>query len=350
MPWARETFAGIRARRTSLSSFSLHPYTNQRLVEHPVAILLGMNHPVRQFVSDLYHLGRDLVATRSVPGIASLRRGLPVFEEYLGRLFELELAATFVRAGATHLELRKDTPDLAVQLNSLLLHIEARHRGVWGARAAAAAIYPPVDALGAFSVRVSPDTKPMDFARTVSNVMAAEYDKSLGSAFTVKGRGYAIAFEPGPECTVRVTFDSAGDDWQSELQKMVHDSIEEKIGQLRGRESAPASKAIIALDCRSLVPVVQRSLAERYRDLTAQARQIRDGVLAQVRSELDMNLDVSAVLLWLRSDIDHAEAVNPDWRARSVASASVAVVGRKSLEIARTEARLAEAVAVAVQD
>jgi hypothetical protein len=89
-------------------------------------------------LAEAVQLGLDLVETRAIPKVHSLRNRLKVDSEYLGALFEIEVLATLQRSGmspAIH-----GTPDFLVRTRNHQVQIEARHRGVPFSRAVAEAL------------------------------------------------------------------------------------------------------------------------------------------------------------------------------------------------------------------
>ncbi len=108
--------------------FSLRPSPFHGLAHHPLpALLIGAGRSIWPMV-ELVRLGNDLLATKSLLKIHSLRRDLRDSDQFLGRLFELEALAEFARHGLQPEIL--ETPDCRLQIAGRRVYVEMRHRGL----------------------------------------------------------------------------------------------------------------------------------------------------------------------------------------------------------------------------
>jgi hypothetical protein len=114
--WIETQLRQIWLGRGSIGEFSLRPPPNHRLSYHPVPILLsGTARGVGQ-LCEVIRLGRDLVTTKGLIRIQSLRGELPDFSQYLGRVFELEVLAAVQRASISP-QILKSGPDLSMGMD-----------------------------------------------------------------------------------------------------------------------------------------------------------------------------------------------------------------------------------------
>lgn len=160
--WIEKECVKITQGRNSLAEFSLYPVPDHWLTYHPVPLMLSSRAPkaMRQ-ICELIKLGRDLCVTKDLPRTQSLRIDLQDFNQYLGRLFELEVLAAWIYAGM-HPEILKTrpnsrTPDFKLKVNADdWIFVEVTHKRVPIGMAIATRLAPGMafKEFGALQVRI----------------------------------------------------------------------------------------------------------------------------------------------------------------------------------------------------
>jgi hypothetical protein len=375
--WAREIVEAARRERPNAGCLALRPSSNSRFAEHPVAFLIHAPEYAPHNIAILFSLGRDLHITGSLPGIRRVRARLRVLKEYLGALFELEVAATLLRCGSSTVKFRKDTPDIVANLGSNVLHVEAKYRSPRGGRVVANGIMPPFGAEGHFEIEIVPDDNPSLLAARISEEIGREWRAHSGQEFQLEKPGYAVNYDPkktitqreeseyrilgasalsgdgrsvfirstgAPRVTWRIRFKSSAPGWEAELSSILYQDLQHKASKLR-LNASPQTRSLIAIDCRSLLPSVPTWSASRNQNAE------RNGELEKVLFEgatacLQNNPETWGVLIWLESAMDQpvnpaAHAIPNYWAGRVVIGPVVGVVTRSRSAIVRDESALA---------
>lgn len=249
--WARETHAKVKQ---GYGWTALHPPVLGWLEHHPVATFLATRPHGWATVAALLRLGLDLIRTRDLPRIQSLRVDLRNLDQYVGRLFELEVLSEFARRGwAPEIV---GTPDFRFHIDGIEAYAEARHRGAPFGMAVFRLVHPPMDAdwhllkitlkrisgvqaeVGAIAGRINKD---------VETILGTAHD----SPASIETDDYAIKHvAEGERRTIQLSY-GRHESYSSELEHLVLGTLQDKSAQIKPVASK-GYPSILLLDCRSL--------------------------------------------------------------------------------------------------
>jgi hypothetical protein len=250
--WARETHA---KENQSYGWTGLHPPVLGWLAHHPVASFLATRPYGWATVAPLLRLGLDLIRTRDLPRTQSLRVDLRNLDQYVGRLFELEVLSEFARRGwAPEIV---GTPDFRFHINGIEAYAEARHRGAPFGMALSRLVHTPMDADWH---RLNITLKRISGVHAEVSAIAGRINKDvetiLGTAhdspISIETDDYAMEhIAEGERRTIRLSYGSH-ESYASELEHLVLGTLRDKSAQIKA-VAAKGHPAILLLDCRSLI-------------------------------------------------------------------------------------------------
>ena len=314
--WIEEEFATINEGRRGLTEFSLYPLPDHRLSYHPVPVLLSSRGPGDMHqICELIKLGRDLYITKDLPRIQPLRRDLRVFNQYVGRLFELEVLAACMNAGM-HPEILKTsenspTPDFRLQANAdKWIFVEVTHKQVPFGMAIATRLVPGMGFkdFGALQVRINrgagaDNQTDEQLASTI--IQDADGIVERTTRAVVEKPQYEIRYDPGGEArTLRVIFGKEVK-YDDDLERLAFLTLQnkEKYGQLR----VPARKdcsCVIGMDFRTwsyAAPAEHKD--DRLKDYYKRLEDRRRAIVRGCQSFLAKSSIVAGVLgVWRRDE------------------------------------------------
>lgn len=245
-------------RKGSLSGpFTLHPVPFNVLACHPVFTFMSGKVKDYRALSEIVNLGKDLCATEAISGITSIQRDLRRFDQYIGRLFEVEVLAELVRADMSPEIL--GTPDFVGRLNATNVYIEARHRGVPFGSAVTQGITRglafkdfgelsiKLGNLGAVGETVNEITE-----RILSSVM----ELLASNSRTMVADDFEICHRADSEVK-RVSISYGAESYDADVANLVGRTLEDKAKQLLPVMDHEGLK-ILAMDLRSLFPTLPR--------------------------------------------------------------------------------------------
>lgn len=255
LKWARDSLP-VEYRNTGY--YGIHPHPFMWLSFHPVSKFLADEICGNwQNAVPLLRLGLDLLRTKSIPGVSSIRQDLVSLEQYAGRLFELEVLSDFCQRGLD--PQIEGTPDFSIACGSTRVFLEARHRGIPFWMAVAREVHAP---WGGETPSLSVEIKESSGRRSDAFRMAAEINEDIERMASTKydpvdkpNYKISLAHEGvGPGLAVgSVTIGRSVDqNWAEEVEFLVYRTLVEKFPQV-AKAAADGNKVALLMDCRSLI-------------------------------------------------------------------------------------------------
>lgn len=243
--------------------FSVHPAPFHVLARHPILTFVSGMIRDSHILAEIVNLGRDLQVTRSIPGVASIRRDLRNLDQYVGRLFEIEMLAQLDLGEMSPAIF--GTPDFDARIGEKRVFIEARHRGVPFARAVTEGIISGLafKEFGELTVKLSNIGASGETVNEVTERIVTTIVKLLASneRNTVSNDKYEIhhSVNAGPR---RLSIHFGKESYDADLKNLIRYTLEDKEKQL-----APVIKCdgvkVLALDVRSLFPSLPSEASEK---------------------------------------------------------------------------------------
>ena len=289
--------------------FYIHPVPFNILIRHPLKMFLGASIGDFWALADVVKFGLDLLCTRDIPGVAAIRRDLRNQDQYVGRLFEIELLAELVRANA--MPQIKGTPDFSGEIGGLKFLMEARHRGVAFPQAIVSQLTTSLGfkEFGELAVQLAPVGGKGELVSEVASSIGAQIlsliEHTGERSREISTGAFTIRHDPtgGPRS---VTFSYGKGTYAEDLAVLVSSALIGKERQLQSSAHGNCVR-IVALDLRALFPALP---VENAKDATAPAwlgyygqriPEWRNAILGSCKDFLNSPTVVTGVLLWFRS-------------------------------------------------
>jgi hypothetical protein len=292
--WARKT---MLARIGGPTAQGIHPPFFGWLHYHPVAHFLSQHVFAWSSAVHVLRLGMELLNTRDIPRIQSLRRDLKNLDQYIGRLFELEVLSDLAARGLQ--PSIYGTPDFRFRVGNTSVYAEARHRGLPFGMATTFGIHPPIDA-NWHSIRVTlrkvsgTRSDMLDLELRINRDIAEMFRSPADSIPQVVREDYTIEHtEDGEARTMSISY-GKDESWRSELRRVTHLTLVEKSKQIRPI-ALSGHRVALMMDCRSLVsPLAKSGNPSVDKHNTEQ----RNSVLDAGAQFLEENQWVSGIVWW----------------------------------------------------
>lgn len=299
----------IFQRKKNLSGpFTLHPAPFNVLARNPVFTFMSGKVKDYHVLSEIVNLGKDLRATEAISGIASVQRDLRRFDQYIGRLFEVEVLAELVRADMSPEIL--GTPDFVGRLNATNVYIEARHRGVPFGRAVTQGITLGLafKDFGELSIKLgnlgaAGETVTEITERIISSVMELLASNSrtdmVADDFEIRHRADGEA-----NC---VSISYGAESYDADVSNLVVRTLEDKEKQLLPVMCHEGLK-VLAMDLRSLFPTLPRdetrsAIAPGWLDYyEPRIEKWRSSALEATHRFLEATRTTDIVLIWWKNN------------------------------------------------
>lgn len=294
----------IQRKKNLNGPFTLHPVPFNVLVRNPVFTFMSGKVKDYHVLSEIVNLGKDLCATEAISGIASVQRDLRRFDQYIGRLFEVEVLAELVRADMSPEIL--GTPDFVGRLNTTNVYIEARHRGVSFVTAVIQGITLGLGFkdFGELSIKLgnlgaAGETVNEITERIISSVMEL---LASNSRTDMVANDFEIRHRADGEAN-RVLIIDGAESYDADVANLVKRTLEDKEKQLLPVMGHEGLK-IIAIDLRSLFPTVPRD--ERRSAIApgwlARIEKWRSSALEATHRFLEATRTTDIVLIWWKNN------------------------------------------------
>lgn len=326
----------IIQREKNLSGpFTLHPVPFNVLARNPVFTFMSGKVKDYHVLSEIVNLGKDLCATEAISGMASVQRDLRRFDQYIGRLFEVEVLAELVRADMSPKIL--GTPDFMGRLNATNVYIEARHRGASFGSAVTQGITLGLafKDFGELSIKLgnlgaAGETVNEITERIISSVMDL---LASNSRTEVVADDFEIRHRADGEAR-RVSISYGAESYDADVANLVRRTLEDKERQLLPVMGHEGLK-ILAMDLRSLFPALPRdearsAIAPGWLDhYEPRIEKWRSSALEATHSFLEVTRTTDIVLIWWKNSKGLWPAqINDQFRYRN----TVQIVCRGGLE------------------
>jgi hypothetical protein len=220
-------------------------------------------------------------------------------DQYVGRLFELEVLSEFTRRGwAPEIV---GTPDFRFHVDGIEAYAEARHRGAPFGMALSRLVHLPMDAdwhllkikLKRISVRQAEvGTLAGRINKDLETILRTAHD----SPTSIETDDYAIKhIAEGERRTVQLSY-GRHESYSSELEHLVLGTLQDKSDQIKAVASQ-GYPSILVLDCRSLLSPEPRKLDDAR---VANRSRFMTRILAGGDRFLAENQWVSGIIWWLK--------------------------------------------------
>lgn len=289
--------------------FQLLPVPFTVLTKHPLKLFLSGYVPNYWILCEAVNLGRDLVETQAIPGTVSIRNDLRALDQYVGRLFEIELLAELQRASLEPVV--AGTPDFLATVRDVRIAIEAKHRG---APFGAAVISNLTTALafldfGDLSVVLKAPGSSGETVQQVVQAIEADVRSVLsdasGARIPIERPTYSICHDHSAgQKVLNVRYGRS--DYEEDLRFLIRSVLREKEQQL-GRSSYAETQGLVAIDCRSLFPALpsqekQNAVAPGCLNYYGpRIKRWESGLIGEAKQFVLQSSQVRGVLLWLRN-------------------------------------------------
>lgn len=302
---------GVMKKEKGLyGTFSLHPVPFNVLKRHPVSTFMSGKVPDYHILAEIANLGKDLSVTKNILGIASVRRDLRILDQYIGRLFEIEILAAFTRANMNP-EIM-GTPDFRAMLAANPIYVEARHRGPPFAQAVHEGIMLGLafKEFGDLSVSVGNVGSTGECVEQVAETVLNDIYEILGTKqtepVTIKKQTYEISHDPsgGPR---GFSFRYGQNSYDGDISNIIKYALKDKERQLNKVGSFKGYR-VQALDLRSLFPALppeekREAIAPGWLNYYApRIKKWRNSVLFVVHDFLNQSNTTDAVLIWWKNE------------------------------------------------
>lgn len=297
--WAREA---IESKYDNYGFFGIHPPPFGWLPFHPVAKFLAQkrSHGGWAQAVPVLRLGVDLLRTKRISRIQSIRRDMKNLEQFGGRLFELEVLSEFSHRG--YKVKIEGTPDFSISADPSLIYLEARHRGVPFWMEVANRVGLPfggewnqirIEITYTSGVRAEAKALAKEISSKVASMVKMECDREIPIVTPKYKIRHAKEGEP---CTMTIS-DSSDQRWCEEIDNLIYRTLIEKSKQLE-RVAGDGYPNGILIDCRSLLPPAWQGDSETralHRD------EIKSGILRGGDRFLSEYTWVGGIVWWWRT-------------------------------------------------
>lgn len=337
--WARK----VAPREVGYVGYAgIHPMAFEWLDFHPIARFITQK-PYNAFacLAPIVRLGMDLIRTRHVPKIQTVRKELRSLEQYSGRLFELEILSTLLRVGLEPQIL--GTPDFFLKFNERAIFLEARHRGVPFWMNVASNIYMATDESSP-AVRV--EITYVSGVRKEASELCAEISaelKTMDLTVLLTGkpivrRRYIIRHEPDAKPGTMIVGYGEDKPWATEIVNFVYRTLCEKRDQLWKVKSSE-NVCVLLIDCRSLLT---EEFTEKSGVRHDWREQVKAGILKAGEKFLEENGWISGIIWFWRTKSwpINLESVINDPLPVSLSTISSHIEGLKIEQLVETLSKL----------